>query len=239
MKKKMVIIFLLCSICLAICACNMKASDEVNKNDSTEQQIATSSVGDNQHDSKPHYTSEQQNEIIKSQEGERPLLTFESQNEYTKFLNLNKMPDDFVSYNKINNIGTFKSLVFTSDAYNNDYSSYMYTLIDSIGFEITLYVDHNEGVLSKLDSISNLNGKDMRLLSDTRSGVYISNGLKYQYVSGQLLSISWEFQDINYSLCSSEPSLLSNYPLTESTFVGKMINNETAVQTLNNIYKEK
>ena len=104
MKEKIAIILLLCSICLAMCACNMNAPDEVNQSDSIEQQIANPSAGDNQHDAESLYTGEQQDEIIKPQEGERPLLTLESENEYAEFLDLNEMPDDFVTYDNIRTI---------------------------------------------------------------------------------------------------------------------------------------
>lgn len=238
MKKKIAIILLLCSICLAMCACNMNAPDEVNQSDSTEQQIANPSAGDNQHDAESLYTGEQQDEIIKPQEGEHPLLTFESENEYAEFLDLNEMPDDFVTYDKIKTIGTFECLVFLSDAYAEDYSSYMYSLVDSEGFGITLYVDHSEGVLSNLDSVSNLHGTDMRMLSDTRSGVFTSDGLKYQYVSGELLSISWETLNVNYTLCASGAPMLSTYPLTKSTFVGKMLDTETYLNTYSVVFEK-
>lgn len=236
MKKKIVIILLLCSICLGICACNMNAPNEVNQSDSIEQQIANPSAGNNQHDAESLYTGEQQNEIIKPQEGERPLLTFESENEYAEFLDLNEMPNNFVTYDEIKTIGIFECLVFLSDAYAEDYSSYMYSLVDSEGFGITLYVDHNQGVLSNSDSVSNLHGTNMRMLSDTRSGVFISEGLKYQYISGELFSISWKTQNINYTLCAFGEAMLSKYPISESTFVGKMLNSNTSTQAFDTVF---
>ena len=56
MKKKLTIILLLCSFCIAICACKMNTIDDVNQNDSTEM-----------------HTDAFQNETVKPQEGERPL----------------------------------------------------------------------------------------------------------------------------------------------------------------------
>ena len=219
MKKKLTIILLLCFFCLAICACDMNALDEVNQNDSESL-----------------CTDDHQNEIVIPQEGERPLLTFEAKNEYTEFLSINEMPNDFVSYNEIDAIGTFKGLVFLSNAYAKDYTSYMYSLVDSEGFEITLYIDHSDDVLLKSDSVSSPDGTNMRLLSNADSGIYTSNGLKYQYISGELLSISWETLNINYTLCASGTPMLSNYPLTDSTFVGKMLNSNTNMQTFNTVF---
>lgn len=221
MKNKLTIIILLCSICLTICACNMNVLDGVNSSDSTE--INTNALP---------------KETVKPNEGERPILTFESENEYKKFLNLAELPADFVSYDEIVAIGAFKGVVFLSDAYANDYSSYMYSLVDFEGFEITLYVDHSEEALSTANSVSKVNKANMRLLSDTSSGVYVSGNIKYQYVSGELLSISWENQNINYTLCASGAPMLSDYPPAESTFVGKLFDTDTALKTLNTVFDE-
>ena len=219
MKKKLTIIILLCCLCLAICSCNMNALNEVNQDDSTQTN-----------------TNNLPKETVNPQDGERPLLTFETENEYMKFLNLVEMPANFVSYDEIVAIGAFNGLVFLSDAYTNDYSSYMYSLVDSEDFEITLYVDHNDAKESTETSVSKVTSTNMRLLSDTSDGVYVFDDIKYQYVSGKLLSISWKTQNINYTLCSTGKLMLSDYPLAESTFVGKMLNSNTALQSLNGVF---
>ncbi|MBE6668328.1 MAG: hypothetical protein E7607_08490 [Ruminococcaceae bacterium] len=228
MKKKFTAILLLCSLCLAICACDMNALDEVNQNNSTETYAKNNTEKTEGQD-----ITEESDTII---EIEVELLTIESEAEYTDFLNSNEMPADFVSYDKIEAIGTFYGLVFLSDAYRNDYSSYMYSLIDSNGVEITLYVDHCDETLSTSSSILGVNEMDMRLLSDESSGAYVSDNIEYRYVSGKLLSISWKAQNINYTLCGS--MLLSGYPLTESTFVGKLLNTDTALQALETVFGE-
>ena len=258
MKNKLTIILLLCSLCLAICACNMNALDEDNQSDSTEMHTNDLSNEESQGDSTEMPTDALTNEenqsdstemptdaltneesqnvstetstdhllddIVKPEEGDRPLLTLEFEDAYTEFINSTELPADFVSYDEIAAIGAFRGLVILSDAYTNDYSSYLYTLVDSEGFEISLYVDHNEKILSTANPVSNVNQTDMRMLSDTSRGVYTSNGLTYKYVSGELLSISWKNQNITYTLCASGAPMLSDYPLAESTFVGKMLN---------------
>ena len=170
---------------------------------------------------------------------EYPQLYFYSKEEYTEFLNSADLPDDFVSHNKIDAIGDFDALVFLSDAYHlHDYSWYMYGLVDSTGFEITLYVDPRDQVLSTKTPVSNVNKTDMRLLPDASENVcvYVSNNMEYTYISGKLHSISWETQNITYILCACGTPILSDYPHTDSTFVGKLLNTETAPQALNDVF---
>ena len=236
MKKKLTTILLLCSLCLTICACNISAPNEVNQNDSTQNDST-------QNDSTETHTNNPPGEIVKPNI-EYPLLGLSSKEEYTEFLNSVELPDDFVSYDKIDAIGDFDVLIFLSPAYTNNYSSYMYGFVDSEGFAITLYVDHRDQVLSTESSVSNVNKTNMRLLPDTSENVcvYVSNNMKYTYISGKLQSISWKTQNITYTLCASgtpgTKMMLSDYPLTTSTFVGKMLNTETAPQALNTVFND-
>lgn len=65
--------------------------------------------------------------------GERPLLTIDTFDEYTKMLNSIHLPDDFVSYEKISQFGDFGGLVFLSETQKGDFSWYMYNLFDPLG----------------------------------------------------------------------------------------------------------
>ena len=222
MKKMLTFIILMCFLYVAICACNAHTLDNDDQSYPTET-----------------YTDNIPTETATNDGGERPLLTLDSENEYIEFLSSGEMPADFVSYDKIEAIGAFYGLVFLSDAYRNDYSSYMYSLIDSNGVEITLYVDHCDETLSTSGSILGVNEIDMRLLSDESSGAYVSDNIEYRYVSGKLLSISWERQNIVYTLCCvSGDFRLSDYPLTDSTFIGKMLNTNTAPQAIDTVWGE-
>lgn len=220
MKKKLTIILLLSALCLTISACNMNTLNKVDGSDSTEM----------------HTDGSLDDPVVLPEKGESPLLTLESINEYTKYLTLSKMPIDFVTYDQIELIGDFKSLVFLSDAYSNDYSSYMYTLIDSEGFEITLYVNNSAEILSTVTTVTEVDTKNMRSLSNTHSGTYVSGNINYQYVSGKLISISWVNQNINYTLCGT--SMLYEYPPAASTFVGKMLNTDTAKNIYDTIFDD-
>ena len=73
-----------------------------------------------------------------------------------------------MQYEKIDELGAFKCLVFLSDAYSDDYSSYMYTLIDSTGYRLALYVDHDiaEKDYGSINHVTIINLNDMRTLND-------------------------------------------------------------------------
>lgn len=212
------------------------------KTETTGTETSNSSSENNQNASNETQTDTLSNETseslkIETPDIERPLLSLWTENEYTEFLDSTDLPDDFVSYAKIESIGDFSALVFLSDAYRGDYSSYMYSLVDSEGFEMSLYVDHGERNLITQSPISNVNKTNMREQLDTSKGVYVFDNIKYSYLTEGLLSISWQDQDITYCL-SSVNQLFSKYPLTEATFVGKMLNTETAHQTLNTVFSE-
>lgn len=226
MKNKLITILLLCSLCLAICACNINTPNEVDRNDTTK-----SDTTETPSNNLPNETEAPDIEMMS--------LFFYSEDEYTKFLNSNKLPAEFVSYDKIDAMGAFTGLVFLSDAYRNDYSWYMYTLVDSEGVEFVLYVDHRDKALSTESSVTKVDKTNMRLLSDAQRGVYIYDNIEYKYMpSGNLLSISWQAQNVTYCLSKDGPMILSDYPLTESTFVGKLLNTDTAPQALSAVFGE-
>ena len=76
----------------------------------------------------------------------------------------------------------------------------------------------------------------MRLLSNESKGSYVSDAIVYKYLSGKLYSISWKTKNITYQFNVIGKHMLSDYPLTDSTFVGKMLNTETAPQALNAVF---
>ena len=218
MKHSMLIIVLLC-LSLMVCACsnsNNIESDPIDQNN----QITN---------------HEQEGDIVAPHGGERPLLTFESVGEYTNFINSKKLPENFVTYEKINQLGGFKNLIFLSAARENDYSSYVYTLVDSTGYEIALYIDNlvTDDIVVSTDTIANINENDMRTIPEKNNRTFTTEGISYKYVAGELLSISWIDQGISFRICGS--STLSDYPTTQSTFVGKMLNANVATQVVGEI----
>lgn len=218
MKKLIAFSLMLCSfVTLYSCGNDHNASHDTNQ-----------SVDTGIHESNNH--------TVMPPEVERPLLTIESVEEYTKILNTEKMPNDFVKYESISKLGAFRSLVFLSNTAGGDYSSYMYNLVDTTGYEIALYINHdvsNSPTVSA-DSMTSVDTSDMRHVAEKKSGTYVNQGLIYKYVSGELLSVSWTDHGISYRLCGS--SMLSNYPSSDLTFVGKLLNKDDAVVAVNDVF---
>lgn len=242
MKK---ILFVLTVLILAIVLCsaltgcaNETADDKQNNNLSNQQKPETQTSGVSNQQKTETNTSSVSNEIEKpSCNGDHPLLTLQSEDAYTAFLNTTQLPADFVSYADIRTIGNFKAFVVLTDAYANDYSQYMYTVVDSENVLITLHVDHRDRneMSATAGLVSKMNNANMRCLSDAVSGHYLSDdGITYRYISGKLHAVSWDVRNVHYTLCVEH--LFADYPLTESTFVGKMLNLDTSYQTMNTVF---
>lgn len=167
---------------------------------------------------------------------EIPLLTITSYSEYTSFIETANTPDIFVQYNSIKQFGSFVRFVCMSDSRYGDYSHYLYTLNDKTGSEILLYVEQNRQISTKLPQPSrvyDVNTANMRLLSTNQSGYYLHNNLTYTYISGQLLSISWENNGTIFTIAGDS---VSSYPEDESsTMLGKLLNLQSAEYVVNSI----
>ena len=226
---------LIATLCIGLMSCDFV--NDILGNPTTKQEDSTPQDNTTPSDTNPTDTDPGDliPDEIEKPDIEYPQLYFYSKEEYTEFLNSADLPDDFVSHDKIDAIGDFEGVVFLHPAYLHDYSWYMYGLVDSTGYEFSLYVNHGDKVLPTESSVSNISKTDMRLLPDVNEGVYyyVSDHLVYTFVAGSLSTISWKMQNITYTLFFHK---ISDYPLTDSTFVGKMLNTETAPQALNAVF---
>ena len=66
----------------------------------------------------------------------------------------------------------------------------------------------------------------MRKLDEKLSGSYAKEEFSHYYISGELLSITWIHEGITCKLCGD--SMLSDYPSTEKTIAGKLLNLDNA-----------
>ena len=170
--------------------------------------------------------------------GEAPLTTIASYNEYLSFINSKNLPKNFVDFEKIAQFGEFKSIVFLSEARYGNYSSYMYNITDSIGENFVIYINHKTDELSTEDTssiITNINTNDMRTTVDSKSGTFAQSDLRYNYVQGKLLTVSWRVNDVNYTIMgnTNNNSLsLSEYPANSNTMVGKLLSVKSAADVL-------
>lgn len=160
---------------------------------------------------------------------EVPLLTISTLEDYNEFLSSENLPKNFITYDMLKDIGDFEYLIFLSDGYNGDFTEYMYTVKDSTGYDISVYVEPSieSDVLNSNTIIAEtINRTDLRTIGSAESGIYMYNDLKYKYVSGKLLSIAWDMDGLRYTLTGS--SMLDNYPDQNNTFMGLLLNGDTS-----------
>ena len=166
--------------------------------------------------------------------GEVPLLNINAYSEYLKFIQSNKLPENFVYFENISQLGVFTSFICLSDSRCGDYSSYMYGFTDGSGYKMSVYIDHDIKEETATNLLLDVNQEDMRFLEKKTRGSFIHEGIEYCYVSGELLSISWDNGGIIYTITGT--SMLSKYPLNNSsTTVAKLLKLESSSDTVNSI----
>lgn len=210
---------ILCSACILGCEQIEPAPDAVNEttaSDGTDGSYTPNKV----HTSGETDTSDK----LENPDVDIPLLTIVSYSDYASFLESTDLPDEFVDYDSISLLGEFDRFICLSDARYDDYSSYLYVLNDENYEGLGLYIDHEIEPFE--NSNVDVNSEDMRRIDASESGTYLLSGLEYTYVSGLLLSVSWQIDGVTYTLAGN--SMLYDYPLDIATQVGKLLNVDSA-----------
>lgn len=225
--KKIAICIFTCGILLLTSCSGINEQSSPNSNKANNIS-ATSPNGDNSQDSS-----------IADYEVEYQLLTITGLEEYNDLINSNKLPEYFVTYDKLDKLGEFKSLVFTSNTQMDQYWQYMYSFEDGSNEDVYLTVIHNEQKAKSIGSKDNNNTSvkmadlndndviysDMTHLPSEENGIYKDGSISYKYISGSLLSISWKLGNTEFVLSSN--SLLDNYPSDVDTIVSKLLYSDT------------
>ena len=164
--------------------------------------------------------------VIIPDDPERSSITLQTYDAYREFLEQNDLPEEFVEYEQVESIGSFNSLVFLSDARNADYSEYMYGFTESSKNTVFLTIvpssKENTSVISTSLSIDDINQSDMRFTKNREvSGIFKIDDLSYKYIKGTLLSITWENNDLRYTLSCA--STFSDYQLDLNTYISKLL----------------
>lgn len=251
--KRILIIIASFTLLLIFSGCNSVSDENVFSNNESEIMIITTedtesaSNPSNFDGTKVESTSVTTEDISDknieiSQNEERITVGIFSLEEYNNFVKTTELPDNFIYWEKLSQLGEFKSIVFTSDAYyKKDYSCYLYSFIDETGIEISMYVysdtseHHFETYKNQYYSVDEINSPDMRNIDITdKTCVYYNKNLLYTYVGGELSSITWVYEDIEYVLCMiSGKGNLCNYPNIDFTLAGKLLNRDKADKALN------
>jgi len=133
------------------------------------------------------------------------LAVQHSLDEYTKYLETyqKQIPEDFVHWDNIPNLGTFLLFVPELDSLNR----YHYTIEDQKGKELLLEISHFS------DSSNNITTENYKLISVTddmtsmlnapckEKSVIVRNGMEYHYSAlGKISSLVWYQNDIRFEL---------------------------------------
>lgn len=162
-----------------------------------------------------------------SSEGEVPCLDANSYEEYLKIIKTVQLPEGFVKYSDISQLGDFEYFVFLSHVIIGNNSKYEYDLIDenNITFSFSVEPVEDNQDASPLPLIDDVNTMDMRKLSTNTKGRYIYNGIEYKYFDGKLYYISWEDNGRMFTLGSDS---FGDYPVGTNTFAEKLLNANNA-----------
>ena len=167
--------------------------------------------------------------------GDRPLLNIQSYSEYKKFIKKVTLPENFIYYENIEDLGEFQGFVCLTDARIGDYSQCMYTLYEKDVGEFTLYVDKNPFYETEhtKNVITDVDKADMRSLDMEISGTYQYKNIRYVFLVGKLHSIKWKSGEWYYTI-SSIDDLKED---TSKANISKLFNLETAPDLIASVAK--
>lgn len=165
-------------------------------------------------------------------------LTVYEEEDYKQFVRTRDLPDTFITYDQIKELGSFVYLK-TTDVMSGYYNEYF--LVDTTGCRASLVMLYPgtscpEHTGCNNDTVSVPPGHtDMRTIPQEGHGAYTVDGLTYLYMYDDLASIHWihNGQHFKYGL---EPNPYSDvvttpffeYPMDADTFAAKLLNAETA-----------
>ncbi len=231
MKYKKILTLMLCLSCCILTACNTVSQQPQDTRDTSDT--------DNLENNTP---IENNHAVYDQPMGELPLLTLSSFEDYSKFIRSTELPDNFIYYDTLSDLGVFEGFVCMTDARYGDYSHCLYSVIDSSGYGLDIYIDNRKSLPyapTEATVITEINAEDMRLSPKISKGKYTKDGIQYNYINNKLLSISWNINQTEITLCSfnDDGALLSKYPLNAQTLLAKLLNANTAksvVQAISN-----
>ena len=168
--------------------------------------------------------------------GDIQLRYISSPDEYVQFVASATLPDNFVYYADISELGAFVSFVCEMGTINN----YTYGIMDESGTELTLYIDpiknDNQILAESTLNASDINSSSMKTLkNENGGGAYSYNGILYKYRNGRLSSIVWQNDGFQYTLANTitprEGFQRYNSSMAH-TAVGKLLNLSTAAEAV-------
>ena len=169
--------------------------------------------------------------------------TFSNLSEYEKFISETELPEDFVYYEDIKELGIFSCLVVPSYV-PKAYSHYSYALFPSEeynDFKNIFRLNIGETTCSnEIDSKYPLLTDDdvyepnLRVIYFEKNGRYMLEGLEYRYRSGKLESIRWQSGG-NYYRLEFEENFHRSFDPNDDANIAKLFNAETAIEFISSV----
>ena len=157
------------------------------------------------------------------------LFSTDYYNEYLDFLSNDKIkvPDNFITYDMIKNIGAFEGLVVYS------FDDYGYLLFDENDILISVRILSTLNNASTTTITSTYESNDLRKITapNNQESTLFHNGILYNYSkSGGLYRISWQYVEQAITIVITMGYVhLNEYPLEgETTFVSQLLSTQTA-----------
>lgn len=147
--------------------------------------------------------------------------------EYSKFVNTEtRLPDDFITVDKLEAFGTFNG--FTCES-KTDFADYRYSVDMPNGQTIGIRIQHGNPIDTIIQPVISANkiGTNAINLTSTDTGMIVRNRIEYNYVNGHLIRMLWTVGDITFSISVS--SAWDDYPAFPSNSV--IYNMLSAVET--------
>ena len=174
-----------------------------------------------------------------------PLPTFSNVSEYEKFISETDLPEDFVYYEDIKELGIFSGLVILSDVQTDGYSYYLYSFCPSEKYNdfmkdsFSLYINRkpwSKEYDSKypLLTVEDVDTANLMILSSEKNARYRYEGLEYWYLNGNLQSIKWQSGDWYYTLSFSR-KFRESIDLYNDTNIVKLFKAETATALISSV----
>ena len=161
------------------------------------------------------------------------LFSTDDYNEYLNFLNNDKVkiPDNFITYDMIKNIGAFDCIVVSS------FDDYGYLLFDEndIGITVRMFSALNNDSTTPITSTYEANDLRKIIAPDNQKSALTHNGILYNYSeSGGLYQISWQYAEQTITIAMTINYVrLADYPLDgETTFVSQLLSTQTATAAI-------
>ena len=242
--KKILSFMLIALLCVSLFSCDSGDTTTETTAAITEENTVeiTDAATEKETDIQTEAKTDAQSTTNDSSAGDEELLTANEYEKYLALIDKLEVPDNFVYYDDISEIGEFDFYVsyYLPDGSVN-YNYYIYFL--SIGeAEVGLSIERKEmetfyesnSIIPEINSDNLASADRSKVPNTTKSAYYFHNGMKYIYdIYGNLMTIEWYSDGFTFTLHSFTDLIESGqYPLRgEQDFLSKLLNKQTAYDT--------